>query len=359
MEHLPAPIARVRTAVREFLTQRRNDGHLPKGGTVAVACSGGADSVALAQALSFVAPRMGIQGALVTVDHGMQKGSREQSENVQRLGLTLGLEPSLIYEGQPNVGEGLGPEGQARELRYEALQRAIAEVPLAGVLLGHTMEDQAETVLLGLSRGAGTRAVAGMAPVREKFWRPLLQVRRADTEAVCELLDLPVWEDPTNAPDGPWRTKAGAPLPRAALRHHAIPELGRALGQDPIPALARTAELARRDCELLDELAAEQATAIQKPIAAEVHQTPGAVAVIEVAAVENLPPALRWRVLRELAIRAGAPEAQMSMRHVYGLDRLLTHWRGQYGASLPGGLHGRRVYGRLYIVTPPNLEQTP
>lgn len=346
MAHLPAPIAAVRGAVRNFLDGRRRAGTLRDDDLVLVACSGGADSVALAAALAFLAPRMGLRAGLVTVDHAMQDGSADQATKVVRLGADLGLEPTRAATVDPGTVTASGPEGTARELRYAALERVAEEYGANAVLLGHTMEDQAETVLLGLSRGAGPRAVAGMPAARGRFWRPLLSVRRRDTEDMCTELGLPVWEDPTNRPDGPWRTAAGAPLPRAALRHEVIPDLARALGQDPVPALARTARLAREDSDHLDALAA-----------AHFHLITTDPTAIDIKPVEALPPALRWRTLRELCLRAGAPAAALGMTHVLAVDALITDWRGQAGISLPGGLRARRSCGRLYVITPPHLEQ--
>src|SRR5699024_10112025 len=176
----------------------------------------------------------------------------------------------------------------------------------------------------------------------------------------CQALDLPTWQDPTNAPEGPWRTATGQALPRAALRHTVLPELARALGQDPIPALARPGELARYDSDFLQDLASEH-FALFTPVAemeGEGKAPPaGAVVALDVPAAAGLAEPLRWRVLREFVLRAGAPTEQVSMRHVRAVDALLTDWRGQRGVSVPGGHQVVRSYGRLYVVTPPNLER--
>jgi len=362
MAHLPRAIARVRHALREFLTARREDGSLAQGDLLLVGCSGGADSLALASQLAFLAPRMGMRAGLVTVDHRMQEGSAEQAARVTEQGQRLSLDPSIIREVVPGDGPaapgvGLGPEGAARELRYAAFEEVLGETGARAVLLGHTMEDQAETVLLALARGAGTRTIAGIPPIRGQFWRPLLGVRRAETAATCEELELPVWQDPANAPDGPWLTAQGRPLPRAALRHSVLPELALALGRDPVPALARTADLARSDADFLDAAAREHFTLIEEAPARETTVASGTTSLaVEGAAALAAP--LRWRLLREFLLRAGAPEGQVSMRHIYSVDTLLTDWRGQRGVSVPGDLQVVRSYGRLYIVTPPNLERT-
>lgn len=355
MAHLPAPIARIRLAVREFLQRRLGSGQLSDGDLLLVACSGGADSLALAAATAFVAPRMGLRAGLATVDHGMQVGSGEHAAEVAALGEKLGLYPSRVWTAE-SYEAGFGPEGDARELRYAALTQAAKESGARAVLLAHTMEDQAETVLIGLSRGAGTRAIAGMPSVREIFWRPLLGARREDTEAACEELGLQAWQDPTNAPDGPWQTADGQPLPRAAVRHHVLPALAAALGQDPVPALARTADLAREDSDYLEEVALGHHHLLTDTKTISVGGEARAVWSIDVNDLEALPAALRWRLIRELIVRSGAPPAQVGMTHVYGVDSLITDWRGQHGISLPLGLRARRSYGRLYVVPAPTQE---
>lgn len=360
MAHLPPPIARVRAAIRTFLTARSDDGALAAGDLLLVACSGGADSVALASQVAFLAPRLGLRAGLITIDHGMQEGSAEQATRVVELGERLELDP--ILSSRPQRPEArTGPEGTARDLRYAAFESALDDTGARAVLLGHTMDDQAETVLLGLARGAGTRTLAGMMPIRGRFWRPLLPVRRADTLAACAALDLPVWHDPTNDPDGPWRTAVGDPLPRAAVRHHVLPGLEDALGQDPVPPLARTAELLSHDLALLDALAAEHHHLIREaPPREGIGHTPpaGAVVDLDVEAARALPQALRWRVLREFMIRGGAPAQNIGIGHARAVDALLTQWRGQRGVSVPGDRRAVRSCGRLYIVTPPNQERT-
>jgi len=361
MAQLPRAVARVRHALREFLTARLGEGCLAEGDLLLAGCSGGADSLALASQLAFVAPRMGMRAGLITVDHRMQEGSGEQAARVIAHGERLGLDPTIRRDvrrgdGAGAAGAGLGPEGAARELRYATFEAVLAETGARAVLLGHTMEDQAETVLLGLARGAGTRTISGIPPIRGQFWRPLLGVRRSETAATCAELGLPVWQDPANAPEGPWLTAQGTALPRAALRHSVLPELALALGQDPVPALARTADLARSDADFLDAAAREHFTLIDEVPVGEATVA-GATITLAVDGATALADPLRWRLLREFLLRGGAPEGQVSMRHIHSVDALLTNWRGQRGVSVPGGLRVVRSYGRLYIVTPPNLER--
>jgi tRNA(Ile)-lysidine synthase len=363
---LDPAVAAVRAAVRAFLQGRLDDGVLAPGDLVLVACSGGADSLALAAGTAFVAPRLGVRAGAVSVDHGLQDGSRVVSERAVAVCAGLGLVPAEVWGpdggGAPGGG-GDGPEGAARALRYGLLAAAAAEQGAVGVLLGHTLADQAETVLLGLARGSGTRALAGMAPMRGIFWRPLLGVGREQTRRVCDVLGLAAWEDPTNAADGPLRTAAGAALPRAAVRERVLPELGRALGPGVEVALARTAELARDDADLLDELArqllerarAQVDTATGIPTATQRADGSDAVGpgteavVLDVSVLVDAHPALRRRALRQAALEAGADGAALARVHVQGLDALLTDWHGQGPIHLPGPTEAVRRYGRLFL----------
>ncbi|MEO8888001.1 MAG: tRNA lysidine(34) synthetase TilS, partial [Jatrophihabitantaceae bacterium] len=232
-------VAEVRHAVRVALTE------VPGECPVLVACSGGADSLALAAATAFLAPRLGRRAGLVTVDHGLQDGSAAQAERVAALGYELGFDPveTLIVD----VGVAGGPEAAAREARYGALSD-VADALDAYVLLGHTLEDQAETVLLGLGRGSGPRSIAGMQAVGAgRYLRPLLQVRRASTVAACAALGLQAWEDPHNLDPS---------FQRVRLRREVLPLLEAVLQGGVVEALARTASLVREDLDALDAIAA-------------------------------------------------------------------------------------------------------
>ncbi|MHB1065032.1 MAG: tRNA lysidine(34) synthetase TilS, partial [Georgenia sp.] len=244
-----ADVAAARTAVRHALAD------LPPGAHVLVACSGGADSLALAAATAFVAPRAGWLAGGVVIDHRLQPGSDAVAERAARQCRDLGLDPVTVVPVMiPPDG---GPEGSARTARYGALEAAATAFAADAVLLGHTLDDQAETVLLGLARGSGARSLAGMAPARGLWRRPLLGLRRSQTEAVCDALGLDVHHDPTNTTDGPWRAADGTPLRRAAVRERALPALVEALGPGVAAALARTADQLRRDADLLEAQAAD------------------------------------------------------------------------------------------------------
>ncbi|MDP9116886.1 MAG: tRNA lysidine(34) synthetase TilS [Actinomycetota bacterium] len=306
-------VAEIRSAVRRML------GDLD--GNVLVACSGGADSVALMAAVAFEAPRVGVRAGVVTVDHGLQEGSAEQAARVAALGYEMGLDPvQTVVVAVQRAG---GPEGAARAARYGAL-RGAADALGASILLGHTLDDQAETVLLGLGRGSGPRSIAGMRVIDDRFARPLLGIRRTTTRAACAALGLAVWDDPHNLDPS---------YQRVRLRVEVLPLLEDVLQGGVAEALARTATLLRADLEALDALAAGFAF-------------DGVLVAAELAA---MAPAVRHRVLRAWARRGGA--GALTYDHLAALDGLVAHWRGQGPIDLPGGRRVARASGRLEITS--------
>ena len=317
----PAPaVAAVRSAVRAVLSSHRD---------VLVACSGGADSLALAAAVAFEAPRAGVRAGLVTVDHGLQPGSGAVAAGVAALGYELGLDPVEIVPVA--VGTGGGPEAAARAARYAALDAAAGALG-ATVLLGHTLDDQAETVLLGLGRGSGPRSIAGMRAVDGRYARPFLSLRRETTAAACAALGLEPWTDPHNLDPA---------FQRVRLRHEVLPLLEDVLQGGVAEALARTAALLQDDLDALDAWAAAAA-----PDAS-------AAAALDVRALAELPRAIRTRVLRAWAAGAGADP--LSAERTAAMESLVTSWRGQGPIQLSGGVSVRRRSGRLELTR----EQAP
>ncbi len=343
-----APVARLRHTTRTFLADRLTAGDLARGDLILVACSGGPDSLALAAVVAFVAPRLGLRAGACIIDHQLQPGSASAATTARQRCDELGLDPAEVLTVTVAAG-GQGPEATARDARYQALGEAADRQGARAVLLGHTADDQAETVLLALARGSGTRSLAGMAAVRGRFWRPLLTASRADTHDACASLGLPVWHDPTNAVDGPWRTADGRPLPRAAVRHQALPALTEALGPGVRAGLVRTARLAREDSDLLDQLAAEQYELLESR-----RSDDGRDVVVDARRIGELPTALRLRVLRRLALDAGAPSGALGQVHIDAIDALVTAWSGQGPAQLPGGITATRTCGRLVLSAGPS-----
>ena len=326
-------VAEVRRAVRTALLPGRR---------VIVACSGGADSLALAAATAFEAPRADITAGLVTVDHGLQPGSDVRAKAVADVAYELGFDPVEII--RVDVGRHGGPEAAARTARYAALDAAAAALD-ADVLLGHTLDDQAETVLLGLGRGSGPRSIAGMRPVDGRYRRPLLGVRRATTEMACQALGLTPWDDPHNADPS---------YQRVRLRREVLPLLEDVLQGGVAAALARTAALTRDDVDALDDLAAAHlARALGNPqpgASSDVINSPPAgdfATSMAVDHVAGLPRALRTRVLRSWAHAQGT--APLTTKHTAALDALITDWNGQGPVDLPGGFQAVRASGRLTL----------
>ncbi|WP_416902094.1 tRNA lysidine(34) synthetase TilS [Micromonospora echinospora] len=338
MAALAPAVAAIRVAVRRALVG------LPTAGPVLVACSGGADSLALAAATAFVAPRLGRPAGLVTVDHGLQAGSAERAAAVARWAEETGFAPvesvRVYVAGRPG-----GPEGAAREARYQALAEAARRYGASALLTGHTRDDQAETVLLALARGSGPRGLAGMPPRRDlsgvPLLRPFLDVSREQTRRACAVLGFTPWEDPHNVDPS---------YARARVRADVLPALVAALGPAVLDNLARTARLVAADTTALDDLAAAALAEARVPTdgrAAGERPVSGGLVVTVLA---GLAPALRTRVLHAWARELGAPAAALSHRHVAALDALVTDWRGQGAVYLPGALRVTRHDGLLVPV---------
>ncbi|MER6569172.1 tRNA lysidine(34) synthetase TilS [Streptomyces sp. NPDC001093] len=297
---------------------------------VLVACSGGADSMALASALAFEAPKLGIRAGGVTVDHGLQPGSGLRADEVVLRLRELGLDP--VESVAVTVGRDGGPEAAARDARYAALDAVAERHGATAVLLGHTRDDQAETVLLGLARGSGIRSLSGMAAVSGaggRYRRPFLELDRQTARKACMVQSLPVWDDPHNADPA---------YTRSRLRHEGLPALEKALGKGVVEALARTAQLSRDDADALDAWASRAEASVRD-----------AAGLLECAKLYALPPAVRRRILRRAAIEAGAPAGSLFARHIEEVDRLITGWRGQGAINLPGKVVAQRQGGRLVI----------
>ncbi|WP_166232498.1 tRNA lysidine(34) synthetase TilS [Propioniciclava coleopterorum] len=270
-----------------------------------VACSGGADSLALAWAAHHVAGRRGTPVRAVAVDHGLRAGSDVVAAAVVARLAGFGLDAvaaRVAVAGEGNV------EAAARASRYAALEERAA--PEEAILLGHTLDDQAETVLLGLARGSGPRSLAGMAPVRGRLLRPLLGLTRADTAAACAELGLEPWQDPMNEDPR---------FARVRVRTAVLPLLERELGPGIAAALARTADLCRDAADAVDDLAAPLAS-VPEPACADLAAATAGV---------------RRAGLRAWLAARGATD--LSARHVEAVEALVTRWRGQRGVDVPGG----------------------
>ncbi|QEE60533.1 tRNA lysidine(34) synthetase TilS [Salinibacterium sp. dk2585] len=326
---LTPAIADTRRAVRECL-----DG-VPADALVLVGLSGGADSLALAAATAFEAPRAGLRAGAIIVDHGLQHGSADVAAQAARTAEQLGLDPVVVRRVE--VAAHGSPEAAAREARYGAFAATVGEHGASALLLGHTLDDQAETVLLGLARGAGARSLAGMAArgtlamgpnadAREPHsgtsedvavLRPLLGITRAETEQACTDADLEPWNDPHNADPAYARVRA---------RRAVLPVLERELGPGIAQALARSAEQLREDADALDHFAEEQIEELAEHAEAGLS--------LPVRALEANPPALRHRLIR-LVVSAEFG-VWLSRTHTLEVARLVSDWKGQGELHVPG-----------------------
>jgi len=317
---LDPAVARTRVAVRECLAD------LEPGDLVLVACSGGADSLALLAACCFEGGKAGLSVGAVVVDHRLQDGSLEVAVHAAKVAAALGAEPVRVE--RVAVGRQGGPEGAARAARHAALQRVSDHLGAKALLLAHTRDDQAETVLLGLARGSGTRSLAGMRPVIGRVRRPLLGITHDETVRACRAEGIEWWEDPHNADPAHARTR---------VRHTVLPVLEDQLGPGVRDALARTSDLLRVDADALDALADLL-----------FHQAADSWG-LRVDLLLSAPAALRHRALRTAAVGAGCPAGDLTAGHVLALDALLTDWHGQRGVDLPGRVRAERVAGALRL----------
>jgi tRNA(Ile)-lysidine synthase len=332
---LDPDVAAVRLAVRRALPA--TDGTAP----VLVACSGGADSLALLAATVFETRRDRRRVLGVTVDHGLQDGSAGHADRVVAQMATLGADETVSVRVRVEAS-GKGPEAAAREARYAVLAEVAQRTGAGAVLLGHTLDDQAETVLLGLTRGSGGRSLAGMRPAFEVFLRPLLALTRARLEAACRAEGIGWWTDPHNADPR---------FTRARLRHRVLPVLEAELGPGVATALARTAEALREDAETLDALtdAAWPAARVPDPSGDGPAGDGPAGDGLDVDVLAGLGPGIRHRLLRRAAVRAGSPPGELFRVHVLAMDELVTGWHGQGQVDLPGHLHLVRDRGVLRL----------
>jgi tRNA(Ile)-lysidine synthase len=304
----------IRNAVRPFLAE------LEAGDTFLVAVSGGADSLALASALVIEAKEFALTAVAVTVDHQLQENSNLQAEKVSEQLKELGYGQVIIKKVVVTTESGL--ESGARDARYQALIESAQETKAVKVFLGHTRDDQAETVLLGLARGSGARSLSGMASENGIYLRPLLSVTREETEAACHEWKIKFWNDPHNL---------NTEFTRVRVRREVIPFLESHLDPGISRALVRSAAMLRDDADALDQWAAREATDL------------------DCDRLATLPRAIRTRIIRLAALEAGATPGQLTFEQIGAIDALIYAWKGQGAVSLAGGVKVERISGRLSL----------
>lgn len=298
-----------------------------------VACSGGPDSLALAAVAAYFARRGHVDGKPVTigavvVDHQLQEESGQVAARTAEVLRELGLGPVEIRTVTV-AAAGMGPEAAAREARHEALEAAAAEQGADAILLGHTLDDQAEQVLLGLARGSGTRSLAGMRPSRagngkSKLLRPFLGLRRADTEEICAVEELDPWHDPTNADPA---------FARSRTRVEVLPHLEEKLGPGVAESLARTAAILQLDADYLEDVAESTYASLAKRDGPDV--------ALPEEALRALAPAIRFRVIAKAAADVGGQ--QPSYQRLLAAEALLRRQGSAGPVELPGGVSVYRL----------------
>jgi tRNA(Ile)-lysidine synthase len=316
----PATVA-IRSAVRECLSG------CSAGDNVLVAVSGGADSLALAAALVPESKNLLVNLVGVTIDHQLQKSSGEQAAKVITQLSELGITLVEIVKVNVEIIDGL--EASARRARYAALDAAAEKHNAKLIFLGHTLNDQAESVLLGLARGSGARSLSGMAQYTGKYCRPLLEITRSETLAACAENKLTPWIDPHNS---------DSQFARVRVRTEALPKLEESIGPGITEALARSADLLRDDADALDGWATQVAAGLD-------------LADLDISQLADLPKAVRTRLLRKAIYAAGAPIGSITADHVASVEAFVTSWHGQGACSLPGGVKVSRISGRLSLLS--------
>ncbi len=295
------------------------------GETILFGCSGGTDSMALAAALLKESNNSKI--IPVVVDHGLQSNSAEiAAQTVAKL-KELGYSEVATARANVEVTDGL--EASARRARYLIFKQFIDSYQPKYFMLAHTLNDQAESVLLGLARGSGARSLSGMATVNNIFVRPLLKNTRAQTEAACIEAGIKVWDDPHNLDER---------FARVKVRKNLLPIFEENLGPGITEALARTADLLRDDADALDDFAYQ-------------YFSQADASNLDVAELERLPKAIRTRVLRLAIYKAGAPSGMLSADHIASAEALISDWHGQKEVSLPGNVKLSRISGRITLST--------
>ena len=293
---------------------------------ILIGVSGGADSLALAIAAQIECKAAGVELVAIIIDHQLQKGSFQVALHCQEELIALGLNQVEIVQVTVQIEDGM--ESSARRARYGAFEIAITKYRPDYFLLAHTKNDQAESVLLGLARGSGTRSLSGMGEINGLYIRPLLEVDRETTELACAESGITPWVDPHNS---------DTHYARVRVRQVVLPVLEANLGAGIIDALARSARILREDADALDFLAKEYLRS-QDPLS------------LEVDGLIGLEKAIRVRVLRAAIYAAGAPEGTLSADHLAPVEALITDWHGQGEISLPGGVKVLRISGRLSLL---------
>jgi tRNA(Ile)-lysidine synthase len=286
---------------------------------ILVACSGGADSLALAWTSQVVTKRIGLNLIAVIIDHQLIKESSQVAQDAKKKCEDFGIEKVVIKQIEVK-DDNDGLEAAARKARYEAFEESVNEFNAKAVLLAHTQDDQAETMLLRLTRGSGAKSLSAMKEVSGKYLRPFLHIRKQVLVDALEKENISYWQDPANT---------NYKFLRAKVRHELMPKLIEVLGDSAIDSLDRTSGLLKEDNEALESIALESYEKLNKEL--------------KVQELEKLPTAIRKRVIKIAALNSGVTPGPFSFEHIEAIDALVTNWRGQGNVDLPGFIQASRV----------------
>ena len=311
-------LSKARLAVRQSLQK------LEPGDRIVVAVSGGADSLLLAHCINLESEELALQIHVVIINHQLQVDASDIALKTADVVRSLGMTEITIIPVEVVKKDGL--EADARRARYEALQGYANELGVTAIFLGHNQDDLAESVLLGLTQGSGTKSLAGMAGVDGLYVRPFLGLSREEIENACEEASIKYWSDPHNDDDRFTRVK---------IRKKILPLMESEIGPGIKEALARSARIFRDDSEALDILTDEIYSTISDPTS------------IDVSLLEKLPSALRKRVIARALASLGA--TRVTFEQIGWVDALISHWHGQSAVALPAGITARRESGRLAL----------
>ena len=294
---------------------------------ILVACSGGADSLALAWTSQVVTERIGLNLIAVIIDHQLIKESSQVAQDAKKKCEDFGIEKVVIKQIEVK-DDNDGLEAAARKARYEAFEELVNEFNAKAVLLAHTQDDQAETMLMRLTRGSGAKSLSAMKEVSGKYLRPFLHIRKKELVNALEKENISYWQDPANT---------NYKFLRAKVRHELMPKLIEILGDSVIDSLDKTSELLKEDNEALDLIAQESYEKLNKELNVEF--------------LKEYPAAIRKRIIKIAALEAGVIPGPFSFEHIEAIDALVTNWRGQGNVDLPGFIQATRVNKTIRFIS--------
>jgi tRNA(Ile)-lysidine synthase len=299
----------IRHAVREVLAS-----HTKPGQKLLIAVSGGADSLALVSAALFEAKKLELQVATVTIDHGLQKASARVTEQTLEKLHQIGI--TEAWSKKVKVGSRGGPEAAARDARYKALESVRIQSQSDFIVLGHTANDQAETVLLGLTRGSGAKSLSGMSARSDRLLRPILSIERKTTEQFCKDERISPWQDPQNK---------DLKFLRVRMRRVILPFLEKQLGKGIFGNLIRTSSQLQEDDQYLSSISDKAFKKLAK--------TSSRTVTLDQPGLAKLSAAVRNRVIKSAIDYF---EVDSSRAHVLAVVDLVLNWHGQKPLALPG-----------------------